>query len=79
MKREILVELDEDRVSVNQDTPTRYAIPPELLKDHQTSSINPAFKRLLLLTNQRRPFWSVLFWLMPRGHYLLAVTRFLFL
>ncbi len=40
MKREILVELDEDRVSVNQDTPTRYAIPPELLKGYYENRLD---------------------------------------
>ncbi len=41
MKREILVELDEDRVSVNKDTPTKYVINPLLLEEYNKNNFDP--------------------------------------
>ncbi|HFC46842.1 MAG TPA: CHAT domain-containing protein, partial [Dissulfuribacter thermophilus] len=41
MKQEILVELDEDRVSVNRDTPTRYVINPLLFDGYKKNSLDP--------------------------------------
>ncbi len=47
MKREILIELDEDRVSVNKDTPTRYAIHPEFLRGYYENRLDSGHLKAL--------------------------------